>query len=59
MQDLHHYGGIPAVMKYLLKKNLLQGDCLTVTGGTIADNLEKAPDLDFEVQKIIFRLKIP
>lgn len=36
MQDLHQYGGVPAVMKYLLKKGFLHGDCLTVTGKTIA-----------------------
>ncbi len=59
MQDLHQYGGIPAVMKYLLKENLLHGDCLTVTGKTIAENLEKVPDLDFDQQKIIHSLKDP
>ena len=40
MEDLHHIGGVPAVMKYLLQKGLLHGDCLTVTGKTIAENLE-------------------
>jgi dihydroxy-acid dehydratase len=59
MQDLHQYGGIPAVMKYLLKEGLLYGDCLTVTGKTIAENLAEAPDLDFEVQKIIYPLETP
>ena len=59
MQDLHQYGGIPAVMKYLLKENLLHGDCLTVTGKTIAENLEDVPDLDFDEQKIIRSLKDP
>jgi dihydroxy-acid dehydratase len=39
MEDLHKYGGVPAVMKYLLKQNLLHGDCLTVTGKSIAENL--------------------
>jgi dihydroxy-acid dehydratase len=53
MEDLHNIGGVPAVMKYLLQKNLLHGDCLTVTGKTIADNLQDVPDLDFEKQKII------
>jgi dihydroxy-acid dehydratase len=38
MQDLHQYGGVPAVMKYLLQKGFLHGDCLTVTGKTIAEN---------------------
>ncbi len=59
MQDLHQYGGLPAVMKYLLKKDLLHGDCLTVTGKTIAGNLQSAPDLDFEKQQIIFPLERP
>src|SRR5690606_38487307 len=38
MQDLHQHGGIPAVMKYLLNEGLLHGDCLTVTGQTLAEN---------------------
>lgn len=59
MQDLHQYGGIPAVMKYLLKKGLLHGDCLTVTGKTLAENLAEAPDLDFDQQKIIYPLEHP
>ncbi|MEO6814562.1 MAG: dihydroxy-acid dehydratase [Ginsengibacter sp.] len=59
MQDLHEHGGIPAVMKYLLKENLLHGDCLTVTGKTIAENLESVPDLDFAKQKIIHSLNDP
>ncbi len=45
MEDLHHVGGVPAVMKYLLEKKLLDGDCLTVTGKTIAENLRNAPGL--------------
>jgi dihydroxy-acid dehydratase len=59
MQDLHKFGGLPAVMKYLLKKGLLQGDCLTVTGNTIAENLANAPDLDFTSQDIIHPLENP
>ena len=59
MHDLHQYGGVPAVMKYLLKKGLLHGDCLTVTGKTISENLAKVPDLDFNAQKIIFPLEAP
>jgi dihydroxy-acid dehydratase len=59
MQDLHQHGGVPAVMKYLLKNGLLHGDCLTVTGKTIADNLKDAPDLNFESQKIIHPLDQP
>ena len=59
MQDLHEHGGVPAVMKYLLSKGLLHGDCLTVTGKTIAENLADVPDLDFEKQKIIYPLENP
>ncbi|WP_342647197.1 dihydroxy-acid dehydratase [Mucilaginibacter sp. CSA2-8R] len=53
MEDLHKIGGIPAVMKYLLKLGWLHGDCLTVTGKTVAENLEEIADLDFDTQKII------
>jgi len=59
MQDLHQHGGLPAVMKYLLKKELLHGDCLTVTGKTVAENLAEVPDLDFEKQKIILPIETP
>lgn len=59
MQDLHAHGGVPAVMKYLLQKGLLYGDCLTVTGKTIAENLADVPDLDFDQQKIILPLETP
>ena len=59
MQDLHPYGGVPAVMKYLLKKGMLHGDCLTVTGKTIAENLVAVPDLDFDQQKIILPVENP
>ena len=44
-QDLHHVGGVPAVMKLLLDAGLLHGDCLKVTGRTIAENLAEQPDL--------------
>lgn len=59
MEDLHNKGGVPAVMKYLLKKGLIDGSCLTVTGKTIAENLEQVPDLDFESQDIIYPLEKP
>lgn len=59
MQDLHQYGGVPAVMKYLWQKGLLHGDCLTVTGKTLGENLASAPDLDFDQQKIILPLETP
>ena len=59
MQDLHQYGGVPAVMKYMLAQGWLHGDCLTVTGKTIAENLAAAPDLDFDQQKIILPKENP
>lgn len=59
MQDLHQHGGIPVVMKYLLKEGFLHGDCLTVTGKTIAENLEAIPDLDFEKQNIVHPISNP
>jgi dihydroxy-acid dehydratase len=45
MEDLHNVGGTPAVMKYLLDQGLLRGDCLTVTGKTVAENLAPLPGL--------------
>ena len=59
MEDLHKVGGVPSVMKYLLSKGLLHGDCLTVTGKTVAENLAEAKDLDFETQQIIMPLETP
>jgi dihydroxy-acid dehydratase len=56
MEDLHNIGGVPLVMKYLLKEGFLHGNCLTVTGKTLAENLESVPDLDFESQHIILPL---
>ncbi len=45
MEDLHHVGGIPAVMKLLLRDGFLNGNCLTVTGKTIGENLKEVKDL--------------
>lgn len=45
MEDIHRIGGIPAVMKYMLEKGLLHGECMTVTGKTIAENLENVKPL--------------
>ena len=59
MQDLHQHGGIPAVMKYLLEKGLLHGECLTVTGKTLAENLKDIPAIDFKKQDIIYPLERP
>ncbi len=52
MQDLHEVGGIPAVLKYLLEKGVIDGGCMTVTGKTLAENLEPLPGLK-EGQKVI------
>ena len=59
MEDLHNIGGVPLVMKYLLKQGMLHGDCLTVTGKTLAENLASVPDLDFTAQNIIVPLEQP
>jgi len=59
MEDLHKVGGVPAVMKYLLKLGWIDGSCLTVTGKTIAENLEEVPEMEFENQKIIFPAENP
>lgn len=59
MEDMLAIGGVPALMKYLLKKGLMHGDCMTITGKTIAENLEEVPDLDFDSQKIIVPLETP
>ena len=45
MKDLHAVGGVPAVLKYMLKEGMLHGDCITVTGKTLAENLANVPDL--------------
>ena len=52
MEDLHHVGGVPAVLKEMLQLGYLQGDCLTVTGKSIGENLETVKSLS-EKQKII------
>jgi dihydroxy-acid dehydratase len=52
MEDLHNIGGIPAVMKYLLDNGMLHGECLTVTGKTIAENLADVPVLPANQQLI-------
>jgi dihydroxy-acid dehydratase len=58
MEDVHAVGGIPAVLKYLLKKGLIHGDCLTVTGKTIAENLLDVADLK-EGQDVIMPIEKP
>ena len=57
-EDLHGIGGTPAVMKYLLELGLINGDCMTVTGKTLAENLAQLPGLP-EGQDIIRPLDNP
>ncbi len=58
MEDVHNIGGTPAVMKYLLEKGYLHGDCMTVTGKTLAGNLAALPGLS-EGQSVILPLESP
>jgi len=58
MEDLYNVGGVPAVQKLLLEKGFLQGDCLTVTGKTLEENVAEVPGL-FEEQKIIAPVENP
>ena len=58
MEDVHAVGGIPAVLKYLLKKGLIHGDCLTVTGKTLTENLLDVNDLT-EGQDVIKPIEKP
>ena len=59
MEDMLAIGGVPAVMKYLLQNGMIHGDCMTVTGKTVTENLADAADLDFETQSIIRPLTNP
>lgn len=59
MDQVHKIGGTPVVMKYLLDKGFLHGDCLTVTGRTLAENLENIPALDFASQDVILPIEKP
>ncbi len=57
-EDLHHAGGTPGVMKYLLEKGLMDGGCLTVTGKTLGENLEALPGLKAG-QKVVMTIENP
>lgn len=59
MEDLHNVGGVPAVLKYLLDLGLLHGDCLTVTGKTMAENLKHVTSIIDRQQSIIKDIKDP
>lgn len=58
MEDIHRVGGTPAVMKFMLENGMLHGDCLTVTGKTITENLADLPDLK-PGQKVVKSLQDP
>lgn len=59
MEDLHKIGGTPLLMKYLLDNGFLHGDCITVTGKTIAENLAIVPSINFDTQDLILPLEKP
>jgi dihydroxy-acid dehydratase len=54
MEDVHSIGGTPAIMKYLLDGGYLHGDCMTVTGKTLAENLKDVVAMEFEDQDVIY-----
>lgn len=58
MEDLSKIGGTPAVIKYLYKEGLLNGDCITVTGKTLKENISDVKDIDFK-QKVIYSISKP
>ena len=57
--DLHHAGGIPQVMKMMLNAGMIHGDCLTVTGKTVAENLKDVPDQPSANQNVILPIDRP
>jgi dihydroxy-acid dehydratase len=57
MEDVHSIGGIPAIMKYLLENGYLHGDCMTVTGKTLAENLADVEAIEFEEQDIVYQIE--
>ena len=59
MKDLHKIGGVPSVLKYMLENNMLNGDCMTVTGKTLEENLSKIKSPDINSSDIIFPLSNP
>ena len=59
MKDLHKIGGVPSVLKYMLENNMLNGDCMTVTGKTLEENLSKIKSPDLKSSDIIFPLINP
>ncbi len=58
MEDLHRVGGVPAVLKFMLENDMLHGDCMTVTGKTLAENLKDVPSLEAG-QDVIYPVNQP
>lgn len=59
MEDVHAIGGLPSILKYLLEKGLIHGECMTVTGKTLAENVANAADLNFLTQDVIYPYENP
>jgi dihydroxy-acid dehydratase len=59
MKDLHKIGGVPSVLKYMLENKMLHGDCLTVTGKSLEENLSEIESPDMESNDIIFPISNP
>ena len=59
MKDLHKIGGVPSVLKYMLENKMLNGDCMTVTGKTIEENLSEIKSPDLKSTDIIFPISNP
>ena len=59
MKDLHKIGGVPSVLKYMLENNLLHGDCMTITGRTIQENLSEVQSPNMDSNDIIFPITNP
>ena len=59
MKDLHKIGGVPSILKYMLENKMLNGDCMTVTGKTLEENLSKIKSPDLKSSDIIFPLSNP
>jgi len=59
MYDLHNLGGTKVLIKYLINQNILNGDCLTITGKTLYQNVKNSNDIDFENQNVILPLSNP
>ncbi|MEO9870441.1 dihydroxy-acid dehydratase [Ekhidna sp.] len=58
MEDIHLMGGMPVILKYLIKLGMIDGECMTVTGKTLKENVSTVPDLSFE-QKVIYPVDHP